>query len=140
VWTAERIGAPQAVDPGEYEIVARIDGRAAATATARMREGAREIVRLVVPSSSADPAEGEAPVLAYVGFTVAGTGVVVGTVTGVLSLVRAGEVEDACFSEEVCPRSVEPLRDESVALAHVATTSFVLAGAGVVLGVIGLSF
>jgi hypothetical protein len=136
-WTRKRLATPQKMNPGDYQIVVWVDGAAMLKRSVRLREGDREVVRIDVPPPTEDERTGPSP-LVYVGFGIAGAALVVGTVTGALSLVRAAEVKEACFSDDLCPRSVEPLQNESVALAHVSTASFAIAGAGAVMGLVAL--
>ncbi len=136
-WPPERLGKPRELDPGEYEVAVWVDGVAVAKRRVRLAEGEHQTVELVVPPPAEQESAGVSP-WAYVGFAFAGAGVVVGTITGAISLVRAGEVKDACFDDTFCPSAVEGTRDESVVLAHVSTASFAVAGAGAVVGIVAL--
>ena len=102
-----------------------------------LRQGERSVVQLELPGA-ASRASGLSP-LVPIGFGAAGAGLVVGVITAVMSLDCAQAVKGGCFEGRLCPRSLEDTRDESVVLAHVATGSFVFAGAGVLAGVIGLA-
>lgn len=133
----ERIRA-KTMNPGSYRIEVAVDGKRVHERSVRLDEGDREVLHLEIPSAPADKHDTSISPLVYVGFGVAGAGVIVGTVTGVLSLVRAGEVKDACFSDDVCPQSVQPIQQESLTLAHVSTASFATAGAGAIVGLIAL--
>ncbi|MBI4704935.1 MAG: hypothetical protein HY744_27840 [Deltaproteobacteria bacterium] len=75
--------------------------------------------------------------LAYVGFGVAAVGLVAGTVTGAITLSNASVLHDECTGGICQPEWHEDL-DTSYALAHVSTASFAVAGAGAVLGLVGL--
>jgi hypothetical protein len=93
------------------------------------------------PAPPPSPAMGTAPAaldgpawpVAYAAFAVGGAALVVGVVTGAVTLARAGELEDVCASAEGCPQADI---DDARVVAHVATGSFVVAGVGVVVGVI----
>jgi hypothetical protein len=76
--------------------------------------------------------------LVPIGFAVAGVGVIVGGVTGALALKKADEVKTAC-PNSVCSQANKPVLDETKTFATVSTIAFGLAGAGLIIGIIGLS-
>ena len=134
-WTAEQLNKPQALNPGTHEIAVWAPGRPRVVQSLTLAEGKHETVHLVLQAATTQFALSP-PV--YAGIGVAGAGIIVGTITGALSLSKASEVTDQCFDGRICPRSVEETRDESIVLAHVSTASFAVACAGAVLGIIGL--
>jgi hypothetical protein len=73
----------------------------------------------------------------FVGFGVAGAGVIAGGITGLLAMSKSSDVEDQC-NGDVCPLSAEEDNDSATTLAHVSTISFAVAGAGAAVGVLGL--
>ena len=73
--------------------------------------------------------------MAWVGIGVAGTGFVVGTVMGVISIVRADTLGAECRSDVSC--SVEEL-DEGRYIANGATIAFAIAGAGAITALVAL--
>jgi hypothetical protein len=77
------------------------------------------------------------PVLTFGGFGLAGVGIVVGSVTGVMALSKGSSVKNACDGLD-CPRSVDGDLSSGRTLATVSTVSFVAAGVGAALGVTGL--
>ena len=74
--------------------------------------------------------------VAIAGFSVAGVGLIAGAITGGLSLSTAGDIDEMCMPN--CPESFRDDYDTGLALAHVSTVSFAVAGAGAVVGVVGL--
>lgn len=76
--------------------------------------------------------------LVYVGFVVAGVGIGVGSVTGILALSKASTVKNECPNAPSCPASASGDLDSVKSMATLSTISFALAGAGAVVGVIGL--
>lgn len=99
----------------------------------------------VAPPPSPDPVQpapktgdsGGISPLVWVGFGIAGVGIVLGSITGGISFAQAQDLQDTC-NDNVCPADRGGEVDTMLALAHVSTTSFVLAGVGATLGVIGL--
>ena len=85
-----------------------------------------------------DPADerGVSPV-AYVGFGVAAVGVLVGAITGGISLSQQSTLREEC-PNDICAPEKEYELSEAMALGHVSTASFVVAGLAVGVGVIGL--
>jgi hypothetical protein len=75
--------------------------------------------------------------MAIAGFSVAGAGLLVGAVTGGLSLSDAATLRDAC-PDGACPPELSDTLSRRDTLAHVSTASFALAGVGAVLGVVGV--
>lgn len=88
------------------------------------------------PPDRGEESSGVSP-LVWVGFSVAGVGLVLGSITGGISFAEAQDLQDTC-DNNVCPSSRQDDVDTMLALAHVSTVSFVLTGVGVTLGVIGL--
>ncbi|HHH28603.1 MAG TPA: hypothetical protein ENK57_09695 [Polyangiaceae bacterium] len=120
------------VDPGPHVVRAEADGYVPASEDFILEEFDLKDVTLRLE---------EAPralwPLAYVGYGIAGTGALVGAITGALSLRDAQTVKDACDgSGDTCPSGI-PL-DRSRTLAHVSTASFVVAGVAATVGTIGL--
>jgi hypothetical protein len=76
--------------------------------------------------------------LMVAGFSVAGVALIAGATTGGLSLAAAADLEERCDPDMTCPPSAEGLRDRSLTMAHISTTSFVLAGVAAAVGVAGL--
>lgn len=137
-------GLPVAVDPGEHVVRIERPGQPPKEQQVVLNVGdqAREIVVSYAPASSpvADvPARAEpnVHVLTYIGFGLAGAGVIVGAITGGLSMAKTGDLEAACPAKR-CAATDESLHGEATTLSHVATAGFAVAGAGAVLGVIGL--
>ncbi len=91
-------------------------------------------------STEASRANGPAHVspLVYVGFAVAGAGVAAGTVTGLLAMSKASSVNDTCNTALACPHSVHDDLSTGRTLGDVAAISFAAAGAGAIVGVVGL--
>lgn len=157
----DALAVPRKLDPGAHTIVVHLDGRADQTATRTLKEGESAEVTIDMPAASgmvtevpkdtAKPppklAEDHAPpaatherstsALTYVGFGVAGVGVLVGTITGVVTMSRSSSLKDRCGGGQ-CPPSQFGDLDSTRTLGTASTISFVAAGAGAIVGVIGL--
>jgi tetratricopeptide (TPR) repeat protein len=121
------------LDPGEHEIAAEADGYVRSSETIELQEGARRDVTLRLSQETASLWP-----LAWSGYGVAGAALVVGAVTGVLSLDDAADAKQYCNDAGQCtPAAAEPL-DRSRTLAHVSTASFVVAGVAAAVGTVGL--
>lgn len=160
--------APRKLDPGKHEVVVRADGYVEQAQTVVLVEReARELEVVLVPSAAsttgtslsstttatttagvaaarvpsgdADPtAARKASPLVWIGFGVAGVGAVVGAVTGIATLGKASKVKDECPDQRCTTPAGQSDLDSAHTLGAVSTVSFALAGAGVVVGVIGL--
>ncbi len=86
--------------------------------------------------ASTAPSTGPSPLI-YVGFAVAGAGLVAGAITGGLSLAKASDLREAC-KDNHCNDDLKSDYDNGQLLAHISTASFAVAGAGAIVGVIGL--
>jgi hypothetical protein len=155
------VGTPRPVDPGSHKVVATSTRGGTADTVVDLKEGeTREVeLTLVLPAPTAtrataapsSPAPAEAAALApethpssggrsplvYVGIVAAGAGIAVGTVTGLMSLAKASSVNGACDGT-TCPRNVDADLQSGRALGTVSTIAFVVAGTGLVAGVVGL--
>lgn len=92
------------------------------------------------PSSAADAnAEPDTLGLGLMigGFSLAGVGIVVGAITGGLSLSQTSDVKATCV-EDLCEPAQRDAIDEATTLANVSNVAFAIAGAGAVAGIVGL--
>ena len=147
---AATIGVPRKLNPGAHEIVV-VAGSIERKQKVELIDGeSKEItIELAEPAPAADPAPtpevpetppppkaGTSP-LVWVGFGGAAAFIVVGAVTGGLAFSRASSAKDGCDGTR-CPPSTHDDIESSKTFGNVSTVSFLLAGAGVVVGVIGL--
>jgi hypothetical protein len=79
-------------------------------------------------------------VLMFGGFGLAGAGVIVGSITGVLSLSKTNTIKGStgCQQHTECGPTEYGDISSAKSMATVSTVSFIVAGAGAVLGVVGL--
>jgi hypothetical protein len=159
---------PRKVNPGKHSVAASAAGFSSATTEVVVKEGETLPVKLTLvpeasgapppvavvtttPPASAAPAASTAPPppsdsagsgtppLVYVGFIVGGVGIAAGTVTGILSLSRASNVEDEhCNDDEQCSPKAEPGISQARGLAWASNIGFAVGVAGVAVGVVAL--
>ncbi len=139
------IGVPRRHNPGTHEIVV-VAGAVEKRASVELAEGDDKTVTLNLggeaPASEADTSP-EAPrgagtsPLVYAGFGAAAAFAVVGSITGLMAFSRAQRAKDGCDGTR-CPPSTHDDIDSSKTYGTVSTVTFALAGAGAVVGVIGL--
>lgn len=156
------LGEPVAMNPGSRVIVAKSpDGGEAKTEIALSERDTKEIEltlsppgtstsgearipkrSVTGPSLDGDTADGErtgaANALVYGGFGLAATGVLVGSVTGILAFSKAGDVKPQC-ENNVCDPSAASDLDSTKTMAMISNIGFGAAAVGAVLGVIGLA-
>jgi hypothetical protein len=152
--------APLELDPGPHRVRIAVAGRPPIERALELRERERHLLEVVVPAPAAaapGPSAAGAPALptpsprlrpgattfqvsplVWAGFSVATAGLLVGTVSGILSLESAAEVEGMCSSDQTCPPEAQDAIDRSLTTAHVSTAAFAVGGAGLVVGVTGL--
>ncbi|RLB63282.1 MAG: hypothetical protein DRI90_07185 [Deltaproteobacteria bacterium] len=137
------LALPRRIDPGTHRIVATCPGYQDAELEITVAEGKTRTVELALTpggGAAADDETGDSggiSPLVWVGFGIAGAGAIVGSVTGGLSLAAASDAKDQC-TDNTCPLDAEPDADRSLTLAHASTVSFVVAGLGAGLGVVGV--
>ncbi len=151
------LGEPMALNPGHHVIVGKNADGISKTEDIDLVERDVKDVELLVPV--AKPAVVTAPleqpkvvygpteapsrrsatanVMVWGGFGLAAVGVVVGGVTGMMTLKKAGEVKDQCENGICAPQAQSDL-DGAKTLGQISTISFVVAGVGAAIGVVGL--
>jgi hypothetical protein len=151
------IGVARRMNPGHHTIVVKAGG-SEARGTVDLREGETKSVTLTLPAVAAPPIAAlppstppteEAPppppgrssggkALVIGGFGLAGFGVVVGSITGVLVLSKKSSLDSACSGSHQCGPSTYGDLDSANTLATVSTVAFITAGVGVAVGIVGL--
>jgi hypothetical protein len=148
--TGAKFGEPITLDPGNHVIVVRAAERPERKVTIEAREGERQVVVLTYappkpppksdepssPVAAAQPFDGTR-VLVYGGLGLAAAGAIVGTVTGIITLSRASNLRDSCEGGR-CPPEVHDDRASVTRMGNISTVAFIVAGAGVLTGTIGL--
>jgi hypothetical protein len=141
---------PRKVNPGKHEVVVSAPGFEPSRATVNAREGETLPVPLTllprpggplavppVPNGPTAPTGGTSP-LVYLGFGLGGAGLVVGAITGGLSLAKTGTIKGTCSAAGVCPLAQQDAIAGAKTLANVSNVTLGVGVAGVVLGVVGV--
>jgi hypothetical protein len=160
----EQLGQPRKVNPGHHTVESFAGGDAAGAKAAGdvqsvdLAEGESKRVALGAPApespavpepSAAEPApEAEAPppsgsplspALMYGGFGLAGAGVLLGSITGFVSLSQATSIKSSgqCLGNS-CTSQEHGAIESANTMATISTISFAAAGVGALAGVVGL--
>jgi hypothetical protein len=142
---AKTLDSVQLLDPGEHVIVVRASGAEDRRVTVTLVEGQKRVETIAMPTSAPPllvpplpkPEKSSTSPLVYLGFGVAGAGLIVGSVTGVMALMKAKNVKGKCDGD-LCPPEVSSDLDLSRRLGNVSTVALVVGGVGATIGVIGL--
>lgn len=139
---------PFKVNPGRHVVVAK---SGAATARQEVEVAERETKDVVLQLGSAETAATPAPApppdgkegramspLVYVGFGVAGVGVIAGSVTGLMMFSKKSALEEGCTQDKLCPPETKSDYDAAYTAATISTVSFIVAGLGAGVGLYGL--
>ena len=111
----------------------------------QLAEGAHE--RVTFGQGSSEPTDGKAPApppgdtgRSWVGpgiaFGAGGAALVLGAVTGALTVTRMDEVRKTCGEGLMCPDDYRDEVDGARTLGHVSTAGFIAAGVGAAVGVV----
>lgn len=141
---SESIGVPFKVNPGRHEFRA-VNGEAEDRVRVTFEEGTTRVVNLQLDQPPAPPPpppveddDTAAVVLTAVGFGVAGAGVLLGSITGILATDQAAEIAPSCPDRQ-CPPETHDDFDSAETLGNVSTVGFIVGAAGAVAGTIGLA-
>jgi hypothetical protein len=149
------IAEPQRVDPGKHAVALRIGEGAASREVGgevELTEGQAGEITLRVPAAPPVPPpppavlvpprprpEG-APLLVKLGFGTAIAGGAVGLIAGLTALNKKGQLAGECNAARQCDSSTGGTQDLDTARTwgNVSTVAFVIGGAGIGLGILGL--
>jgi len=155
------LSAPRKLNPGRHQIAARAGGyEGKLEVELRERDAKTVVVELAAPAPPPAATETAAPAtetpkdtapaapppshsyaLTYAAFGVGGVGVLVGSVTGVMSLTKSSSLKDQC-PDNKCPEYNTPSFQDQLSTAKtlgtVSTVSFVVGGAGILTGILTL--
>lgn len=142
---------PVKQNPGKHTIVAK--GPKTDTVEVELKPGETKEVTLNVkaaekkPDAAPPPTEAPPPPppqksaflrpMPLIGFSLAGVGLIAGSVTGALTLSKSSDIKKDCVSNQ-CPKSRHDDIESAKTLGLVSTVSFAVAGVGAAIGVVGL--
>ncbi len=129
------VGQAMQVNPGKHVVVAtdaQGDER-----TERFTLTEKEAHSVTIRFAAAVEPEGPTPSLVppIIAYSVAGVGLVIGAVTGILFIGKASDLDESCPNEICAPENSE-LLDETKTLGNVATVGWVIAGIGAAVGTV----
>jgi hypothetical protein len=141
-------GKPIAVDPGPHRLRAERPGKPAVEQEIVVAQGEklRRVVLELERGGAAPPAPAPKPrleepggvsPLVWIGFGIGGAGLIVGGITGAVTLAKSSTLKDQCPGD-VCGEEQRDAYDEAVALSRVSTVALAIAGAGIVTGIVGI--
>jgi hypothetical protein len=158
---AEGVGQARRLDPGHHVVVAKAGG-ADGKQEIDLAEKDKKQITIDLPeavaappatggaaTSSETPVEAEQPshksggskALMIGGFGLAGAGLVAGSITGILSMTRTSSIKNSGFCAG-SPLACGPEENSDISsaktMATISTVSFIVAGGGAALGLIGL--
>ncbi len=159
---AAALAFPRKVNPGHH-VVTAIAGDAHTQSEVDVKEREIKVVVLDLPTVAPTPPpvalnntppeqqksiepdhpKKKFPVISMIGFGVGVAGVAVGSVTGIMSLSKTSSLKDQCPNNQ-CPASVydsssfQSDKSSASTFGTVSTIAFIVGGAGVVVGVVGL--
>lgn len=134
------------VDTGSHTVVVTADGFESVEREITLLEGDAGLLDIELEPSGAAASEDEgdedtadaAPGIylpPWIAFGVGGAGLLVGTITGVLSISKVGDLDEKC-PDYRCTPAEQSLIDEAGTLGNVSTVGFVIGGVGVAAGVV----
>lgn len=148
---AAALELPRKLNPGHHVIAAHAgtsDGRTEIDIRERESKAvalelAPPVVAVVAPPVIEPPSEKKSHTLTYVAFGVGAAGLVVGSITGLMSISTTGGLKDQCPSNK-CPGSTydsQTFQDDKSSAqttGTISTVAFIVGGAGVAVGVVSL--
>ncbi len=132
---ASEIGKPKQVDPGQHAIVATAPGRPELRRSVTTRDGGgnARVEFDLGPAAAASPVE-SSRLPAIVAFSVGGAGILVGSITGVVSLNKVSALDKACPNKHCADPSLRSEADGAKTAGTISTIAFVVGGLGVATG------
>jgi hypothetical protein len=143
---AAAISAARRLNPGRHRIVARPASGDPIEREIELveRDDKEMVIEVPLPRDTTAPPppppapSSPSPTLAWVGFGIAGVGVIAGSISGVLALSAKGSALDGCAGNR-CPPATHGDLDRAETFGNVSTASFIVAGVGVLVGVFALA-
>jgi hypothetical protein len=151
---AASLNVPMPVNPGPHKLVVRAKGREDTTESITLAEGESKRVELKLgaakketaaplaqpssPSSGAETSGGKTSPLVYVGFGLAGAGVIAGTITGLMTLGAASDAKNRCPGGACENNTQVEDANSGKTMGTISTIAFIAGGVGAAIGVYGL--
>jgi hypothetical protein len=132
----ETLGAPLKMNPGKHRIIGSVGG-SARVIDVELDEGADREIQLDLGAATPVGPRPRTNPMVFIGFSLAGAGLIAGGVTGALAMRSYASVSVRCPNGVCPPDTHEDLRSGK-ALGTASTISFIVAGVGAAAGVVGL--
>jgi hypothetical protein len=138
----DTIEGPQPADPGKHQVEVTAAGYEAGKAEITLKEGQQATLDVVMKRTGSGDAEessggGFHPIF-WVGIAATAVGLGAGIGTGIFVIGEKKRLDEECPQAPLCPPEYKDEHSTAVALAHVSTVSFVVAGLGVAMIVAGV--
>ncbi|MDB4942495.1 MAG: hypothetical protein JWP97_2029 [Labilithrix sp.] len=148
------LGQGRALDPGRHEIAARVGSGSEARSAFTLAPGEKKEITLPVQAppveAAAEPATTPPPGrempppppkksngVATAGFVVAGVGVGLGAVAGLVAMSKKSDLETACPDKQ-CGTEQHGALDSARGWGNVSTAGFVIGGVGAAVGIVAV--
>jgi hypothetical protein len=127
------------VEKDKKEVAIELPAAGANAAAAGAGQGAGDGASTEQPADTGGGKSGFSKALLIGGFSVAGIGLVAGTITGVMSMSKTSSIKSSsgCAGSVCGPAEYDDI-SSARSMATISTVSFVVAGVGAVAGVVGL--
>jgi hypothetical protein len=123
---------PRKLNPGHHEIAAHVSTGPEAKGSVDLKEGeSKDLDIIVMPPPTPPPPEKKTSPLVPVGIAMAGTGLVVGSIAGVVTLSKKGSLDTECPNKSCPPGTPTGDLHSTQTWGNVTTVSWVVAGVGV---------
>ncbi len=132
-------GKPVDVDPGPHKLKVSYDRRSQTQDILAAQGVKNRVVKIKFdpPPKPPEPPPFTLPAMSWAGFGIAAAGVIVGGITGVVAIVKGHQLANEC-ADLVCYQYQKAEFESGRAVAHTSTASFAVAGAGAIVGIVGL--
>jgi len=149
VLPAASASIPRKLNPGKHTVVARAGAveksEDVMLAEKETRTVTLDLSRPKVAAAPHDAVGSDAPsspsvlpkVLMYGGFGLGAVGIIVGSVTGTMSIIKMGDAKSSGCSGDSCIESRRPLVEDAEDVGNISTASFIVGGVGVAIGLVG---
>ncbi|HSO33522.1 MAG TPA: hypothetical protein VLT33_13405 [Labilithrix sp.] len=144
---AAALGEARAVNPGRHDLIAKIGKGAESRSSFDLAPGETKEVTLpvqapppeaepVVPPGGRDrpPPPQRSNGLATAGFIVGGVGVAIGSVAGLVAISGKSDLDKKCVPDKQCGTDQHDALDSAKLWGNVSTASFIIGGAGLLVG------
>lgn len=141
---SEELRSPRKLNPGPHRVVVRLAGEERSESVTLVERDSKTVTVDMSgigghAKKDDDAKPSVAPkVLLFGGFGLGVAGIGVGTIAGIMSFSAVSSAKQNCVGNQCTASSAGPDIDRAKTLGNVATVAFVVGGAGLAAGVVGL--